>query len=185
MSNDALSSGVAGSPAGFGPASAGSIPASTTTPAPNGKSTPEERAARREVKRAANRTAWRATKGLPPLPADAALLGAVPEPVAPAPAEPDEPVEDPDDDGPLKTHEDLEKEARRLYQRSLKNLETILRDPRATNQDRLAAAQHLRLAASIGQSDPAPTVYVLPMQSLLGADAPDQPAPDIPKEPKP
>ena len=92
------------------------------------------------------------------------------------------PPEEPIDAGSLKTHADLEIEARRLYQRSLANLETILKDPNATNQDRLQAASHLRLAAGIGQSDPAPTVYILPMSSLLGADAPDQPAPQKEEE---
>lgn len=74
----------------------------------------------------------------------------------------------------LLAHAELETEARRLYSRSLKNLEAILNDPRSTNQDKIQAASHLRIAASIGQSDPAPTVYRLPMASLLGAEAPDQ-----------
>lgn len=87
--------------------------------------------------------------------------------------------------GALLGHAELETEARRLYARSLKNLETILGDKRATNQDRLQAASHLRLAASIGQSEPAPTVYRLPMASLLGADGPrqDSTAPEVPDSP--
>jgi len=77
------------------------------------------------------------------------------------------------DAAPL-SHAELELEARGLYGKSLKNLREILNDKRATNQDRLQAASHLRLAASIGQSEPAPTTYRLPMASLLGAAPPTQ-----------
>lgn len=121
----------------------------------------------REARKAANRLAWANRNNPDWVP---------PEP----PPEPPVELPPPAPDDPLKTHAELEIEARRLYQRSLKTLQTIIDSPHSTNQDRIQAAQHLRLSASIGQSEPAPTVYILPMASLLGADAPDQPAP--PKE---
>jgi len=77
------------------------------------------------------------------------------------------------EDGTPLAHAELETEARALYQRGLARLRLMLEDPRSTNVDVNTATAQLRLAASIGQSEPAPTVYRLPMASLLGADAPE------------
>lgn len=71
-------------------------------------------------------------------------------------------------------HAALEARALAIYETLLERLEGIANSPHSTNQDLIGAAGHLRLASSVGKSDPAPTVYRLPMASLLGADGPRQ-----------
>lgn len=89
------------------------------------------------------------------------------------------------EDGAPLAHAELEAEARALYQKGLARLRLMLEDPHATNVDVNTATAQLRLAASIGQSEPAPTVYRLPMASLLGADGPrqDSTGPEVPDSP--
>lgn len=62
---------------------------------------------------------------------------------------------------------------RRLFRAALEGVWRIVRAPLSdrtvTNQDRLNAFSHLRLALGVGKEPPPPDLFRVPMESLLGS----------------